>query len=453
MKTNFFINTDSYKLGHFKMYPNNTNKIYEYIESRTNDDIMFFGLQAYLKKLNESFPTMKDVEFAKMFAEKHGVIFNYEGAKQLVELGYFPLRISAVKEGTVLSGHNILVSIENTKPDFEWLVGTIETPLLRGVWYPTTVATYSYKLRKVIEKYLVETQGNADSLPFKMHDFGARSSTSEESATIGGMAHLVNFMGTDTMVGIMGAMEYYGVDVCGFSVVAAEHSTITSWGEEGELEAYRNLIRKFPKGILSVVSDSYDLERAVREYFGKELKEEILARDGVFVCRPDSGVPEDVVMNVLKWLEEGFGSYKNELGYKVLNDKVRIIQGDGVDLERIEKILSIMKTNGWSAENLVFGMGTKLLQDHSRDDYSFAMKVSYIEKDGVGFDVFKNPKTDSKKKSKKGRMALVKDDGKFITIREEELNGRENLLVPVYEDGKLLNELSFDEVRNTATQY
>lgn len=448
MKSNFFLNSDSYKLGHFLQYPANTAKIYEYIESRKDINVLFFGLQMYLKKLNASFPTMTDVEFAKVFAEKHGVCFNYEGAKALVELGYFPLRIKAVKEGTYLSGKNVLVTIENTHPDFEWLVGILETQILRAVWYPSTVATYSKELKIIISKYLLETQGSIDSLPFKMHDFGARSSTSTESSGIGGAAHLVNFMGTDTMEGIMATMEYYDSDMSGFSVVAAEHSTITSWGEEGELDAYSNLIDTFPTGILSVVSDSYDLERAVRDYFGKQLKDKILARDGVFVVRPDSGEPVEVVMSVLGWLEEGFGSYKNNKNYKVLNDKVRIIQGDGVDLNKIEEILETMKNAGWSAENLVFGMGTKLLQNHSRDDLSFAMKVSYIEDDkGNGMEVFKNPKGDSSKKSKRGRLALVKEDGKYVTINKSQLKGREDMLKDVYIDGKLVNEMTFDEVR------
>lgn len=448
MKSNFFLNTDSYKLGHFAQYPTNTSKVYEYIESRTHENVMFFGLQMYLKQLNESFPTMEDVEFANAFATQHGVCFNYEGAKALVELGYLPLKIKAVKEGTVLSGRNVLVTIENTHPDFEWLVGILETQILRAVWYPSTVATYSKNLKTLINKFLIETQGNNDSLPFKMHDFGARSSTSAESSGIGGLAHLVNFMGTDTMQGIMYGMEYYDAGMAGFSVVAAEHSTITSWTEDMELEAYRNLIKKFPSGILSVVSDSYDLERTVREYYGKILKKEILARDGVFVVRPDSGEPVEVVMNVLNWLEEGFSSYVNDQGYKVLNDKVRIIQGDGVDFDKIEEILITMKANGWSAENLVFGMGTKLLQDHNRDDLSFAMKVSYIEdENGNGTDVFKNPKTDSAKVSKKGRLALVEEDGVYKTIQEKDLNGRENKLIDVYEDGNLLNVQTFEDVR------
>lgn len=446
---NFFLQTDSYKLSHFNQYPAGTTKVYSYIESRGGqfDETLFFGLQKAIQEINDNFPSMEDVEEANSFAKIHGTPFNYEGAKALVELGYLPIKITAVKEGMVVPTRNVLAVIENTLPLFYWIPSFLEPRLLSAVWYGTTVATYSKECKKIIEKYLYLTADNTDSLPFKLHDFGFRGASSTETAGIGGAAHLVNFMGTDTMVGILHAMKYYDAGICGHSVVAAEHSTITAHGRAGEKDAYEQMIDNNPTGILSVVSDSYDIFNTVSNIFGKELKDKILARDGVFVVRPDSGHPIEMVYDVLVRLDEGFGSYENTKGYRVLNDKVRILQGDGIDIRMMERILENLKINGWAAENVVFGMGGKLLQDHNRDTQKFAMKCSYIEVNGVGREVYKDPITDQGKTSKRGRLALILSDEGLVTVPEHSVDPSLNLLETVYEDGVVKRRQSFQEVR------
>ena len=448
---NFFLLTDSYKLGHYLQHPTGITKVYSYIESRGGkfDETLFFGLQKAIIDINENFPTMEDVEEAKWFTELHGVPFNYEGAKALVNLGYLPIKISAVKEGMMLPVKNVLAVIENTLPEFYWLPSFLEPRLLSGVWYPTTVATYSKECKKIIKKYMDITSDSSEGVPFKLHDFGYRGASSNETAGIGAASHLINFQGTDSMVGILTAMKYYDSGVCGNSVVASEHSTITSYGKDRENEVYEKLIDENPTGILSIVSDSYDIYNAVENIFGKELKEKILARDGVLVIRPDSGNPIEMVYDIIVRLDEAFGSYTNTKGYRVLNDKVRILQGDGIDITMLERILKNIKVNGWSAENVVFGMGGKLLQDHNRDTQKFAFKCSYIEVNGSGRDVFKDPVTDSGKTSKKGRLGLVLTDEGYETVSETDA-GSNNLLELVYEDGKLLRRQTFDDIRSLA---
>ena len=264
---------------------------------------------------------------------------------------------------------------------------------------------------------------------------------------LGGMAHLVNFQGTDTLSGIMGARKYYGAEMAGFSIPASEHSTMTSWLRDGESDAYANMVKQFgEKGkLFAVVSDSYDIYNTVSNIWGKELKEQVKQSGATLVIRPDSGEPREIVLEVMKRVYEAFGGYKNSKGYIVLEDSVRIIQGDGVDTEVIRDILEILKREGFSCENIAFGMGGGLLQKPNRDTLRFAMKASAICIDGEWRDIYKDPITDVGKRSKKGRLALTKE---FETLRVEELGERENLLEVVFRNGELLREVSFDEVRN-----
>jgi nicotinamide phosphoribosyltransferase len=263
---------------------------------------------------------------------------------------------------------------------------------------------------------------------------------------LGGMAHLVNFQGTDTLAAIMGARRYYDADMAGFSIPASEHSTITAWGSQNEEDAYANMIDKFAKkgAIFAVVSDSYDIYNAVSNIWGERLKEQVKASAATLVIRPDSGDPKSVVLEVMQRLYKSFGGRINAKGYRVLDDSVRIIQGDGVDAKAIREILQALKDEGFSAENIAFGMGGALLQKPNRDTFSFAMKASAISVDGEYRDVYKDPVGDSRKRSKRGRLALTKD---FETVRIEELDGRKNLLEPIFRNGRLIQKYSFDEVR------
>jgi nicotinamide phosphoribosyltransferase len=264
------------------------------------------------------------------------------------------------------------------------------------------VATHSYSIKEIIKAYLEETSDNVETqLPFKLHDFGARGTSSEESAMLGGMAHLVNFQGTDTLSGIIRARRYYGADMAGFSIPASEHSTMTSWQREGEADAYANMVKQFggEGKIFAVVSDSYDIYNAVSNIWGKELKEQVKSSGATLVIRPDSGEPSEIVLEVMKRVYETFGGYKNKKGYIVLDDSVRIIQGDGVDKQAIKEILEILKNKGFSADNIAFGMGGGLLQAVGRADFRFAMKASAICVDGEWRDVYKDPITDVGKRS------------------------------------------------------
>ena len=463
---NIFLLADSYKISHWNMLPPKTNKVYSYVESRGGEieETLFFGLQFLIKRLNTFFPTMEDVEDAKAFYDAHGEPFNYDGAKQLVDLGYFPLEIKAVKEGTILPSKHILVSITNTLDDYAWLPSFMETILLNSTWYPTTVASYSYACKKIISEAYdrTATEESKAGIPFALHDFGFRGASSIETAGIGGTAHLVNFNGSDTVIANVFAKNFYNEEVASFSVPAAEHSVITAWGKNNESDAYENIIDEYPDGIVSVVSDSYDIYNAVDQIIGVKLKDKILARDGVYVVRPDSGDPVTVLCGdksitnpqdndsilvkkgILQILLERFGGTVNDKGFKVLNEKIRVLQGDGINIHSLKDICDSLEENGWSVENMVFGMGGKLLQDHNRDTMKFACKCSHIEVDGEPRDVFKEPKTDSGKNSKRGVMSLLRENGKYHTVKGKH---RGDLLETVYLDGRVIRNQSLSEIR------
>ena len=425
--------TDSYKASHYLQFPPGTEYTYYYIESRGGtDELLFFGLQAIIKKILMNVPTKEDVETAAKFWATHGEPFNKEGWLALAELGYYPLKISAVPEGSVVSANEVMVTVENTDPRFFWLPGWIETRLLQ-VWYPITVATRSFKCKQVIYDFLKRT-GDISLIDFKLHSFGYRGVSSQESAEIGAMAELVNFMGTDTVAGIFAAQEYYNTDdMLGFSIPAAEHSTITSWGRAAEVDAYRNMLKQFakPGSIVAVVSDSYDYYNAVRNLWGGVLKQEVIDSGAVVVIRPDSGIPWQVVSDTLEILDEKFGSQKNDKDYKVLNN-VRVIQGDGIeDEETIFEILNQAMIRGFSTDNIAFGMGGGSLQQVNRDTYKFAMKCSAACVNGEWRDVNKNPVDAPWKASKAGRVSNP-------------------LARPVFENGRLLVDETFDVVRSRA---
>ena len=448
------LNSDSYKASHFLQYPANTTVISSYIESRGGvfEQTLFFGLQAFIKKnLLKPF-TQADIDEAEVILTAHGLPFNKAGWQYILDTykGYLPLEIQAVAEGSVVNTHNVLVQVKNTDDNCAWLSSYIETALLRAVWYPTTVATVSYGCKQVIARYLAKTADNMDGLLFKLHDFGARGASSEESAALGGMAHLVNFMGSDTLSAIIAARRYYQEPMAGFSIPAAEHSTITSWGRDGEKDAYANMLKQFggEGKLVAVVSDSYDLWNAIDNLWGDELRDAVINSGGTLVIRPDSGDPVQIVSATIEKLMAKFGYSVNSKGYKVLPACVRVIQGDGICLATIEAILAEMQQRELSADNIAFGMGGELLQKVNRDTQKFAMKASAVCVNGNWRDVFKDPITDSGKRSKKGRLALVKNsEGQYQTIREQDLGQQQNQLRVVYRNGELLVNESLAEIR------
>lgn len=445
---NLLLDTDSYKTSHYRQYPEQTQYISSYIEPRGGQfaDTVFFGLQAYLlENLTRPF-TQADIDEAELILSSHGVPFNRAGWQYILDTyqGYLPVEIQAVPEGTVIGCKNAVVQIINTDPACCWLVSYLETALLRAVWYPSTVASLSYACRQMIKAAMQKSCDSLDGLPFKLHDFGARGVSSRESAALGGLGHLVNFAGTDTVSALIGAARWYGMNtpekMAGFSIPAAEHSTITSWGREGEADAYRNMLMQFGGAgkIVAVVSDSYDLWNAIDNLWGGELREAVLQNGGTLVIRPDSGDPVKVVREALERLAVRFGTRTNPKGYKVLPDCVRLIQGDGINPVSLQAILDAVMDAGFSIDNLAFGMGGGLLQQVDRDTLGWAMKASAAQVDGVWRDVYKDPITSRAKRSKKGRLAVVADGASYQTIRLDELAGRPNLLRPVFRNGQLL---------------
>lgn len=462
---NPILNTDSYKASHYLQYPPGTSAMFSYIESRGGryDRTLFFGLQMLLKEYLSRPVTGAMIDEAKAFFAAHGEPFNEAGWRYIVREydGYLPLRIRAVPEGSVVPTHNALVTVECDDPEVFWLASYVETQLLR-VWYPITVATQSWHLRQVVRRYLALTSDDPAQLPFKVHDFGARGVSSAESSAIGGAAHLVSFMGSDTVLGVAAANAYYRTPMAAFSVPAAEHSTITAWGREGERDAYRNMLRQFgkPGAIVSVVSDSYDLFAAL-QLWGTELRQAVIDSGATLVVRPDSGDPLEIVLETLRQLDGAFGATVNGKGYRVLNH-VRVIQGDGIDAAMIESILSAMAGAGYAADNIVFGMGGALLQQLNRDTQRFAMKCSAVRVDGVWRDVSKAPSTDAGKRSRPGRMTLLRNrlNGEYRTVRlplawdEPFVEGDwEDAMQTVFDGGRLCVDVSMDDVRARAASY
>ncbi|XP_029630853.1 nicotinamide phosphoribosyltransferase 2 [Salmo trutta] len=460
---NILLATDSYKITHYKQYPPNVNKVYSYFECRRKkggaqfNEIVFFGLQYLLKKyLSGRVITEEKIQEAKVFYQMHfrQTVFDEEGWRKVLEKydGRLPIRIKAVPEGKIIPRGNVLFTVENTDPDFFWLTNYIETMLVQ-MWYPISVATISREFKKILAKHLKATSGSLEGLDLKLHDFGYRGVSSQESAALGGAAHLVNFCSTDTVAGLLMAQRYYGCPMAGFSMPAAEHSTIISWGRSREKEAFESMLDQFPTGPVSVVSDSYDIFKACRHIWGDKLKERVIERseDSCLIIRPDSGDPAETLIEVIKILEECFGCSLNSQGFKVLPSYLRIIQGDGIDLNSVDEILEKLSDEGWSAENVFFGCGSALLQKLNRDTLNCAFKCSYVETNGKGMDVYKQPVTDPSKGSKRGLLSLRRNSDGFIeTVERGVGKPEEDMLVIVFENGSIVQEYTLEEIRKNA---
>ncbi|MFN3265500.1 MAG: nicotinate phosphoribosyltransferase [Deinococcales bacterium] len=455
--SNIILDTDSYKSSHFLQYPPNMTRMMSYLESRGGayPATRFFGLQYVLKKYLSTRVTLEMVGEAHAVLSAHGEPFPLEGWRLIAtELGgKLPLEIRAVPEGTLVPTHNVLLTCTNTDERFAWLVSWFETMLMR-VWYPTTVATQSYYIREIIKKALEESSDDpAAEIGFKLHDFGSRGVSSRESAGIGGLAHLLNFLGTDTLEALRVGRNYYSAEVAGFSIPAAEHSTVTSWGKENELAAYRHMVQMFAKAgaLFAVVSDSYDLKNAINRFWGEELRQEVIASGATLVVRPDSGDPPAVVRMAVRALDAKFGHSFNSKGYKVLNH-VRVIQGDGIDEDSIKEILAAIMNEGYSASNVAFGMGGALLQKVDRDTQRFAYKASAGVVDGQYRPIYKDPVTDPRKRSKDGILDLVLEQGKFRTIQYTDFatSYPNSIMRTVYKNGELLVDDTLELIRSRA---
>jgi nicotinamide phosphoribosyltransferase len=447
--------TDSYKPSHYLQYPADSEYVYSYLESRGGwfEDDVFVLLQLILHKyLAGVVVTQEKIDEAEELLSLHlpNVKFNREGWEYILKVhkGKLPIQIKAVPEGTVVRGKNVLMTVVNTDPKCFWLTNYLESLLLH-VWYPITVATLSREMKKTIGQGLLET-GDISGIDFKLHDFGFRGVSSVESAMIGGAAHLVNFMGTDTLIALPMLRRLYGARMAGFSIPASEQSTITSWGRQNEGKAFKNMLDSYPEGLVACVSDSYNIWEACENLWGTELKDQILNRNGTLVVRPDSGDPITVVPRVIDVLMSRFGFTINSKGYKVLPPQIRVIQGDGIAYDSIKTIVGAMISKGLSIDNVAFGSGGGLLQKVDRDSLKFAFKCSAIRINGEWADVYKEPVDDSFKKSKRGRMKLIKVDEEFATVHQNEYTDIPDELETVFLNGEVTKTYTWDEIRARA---
>jgi nicotinamide phosphoribosyltransferase len=477
MKTNIIMMADSYKYSHWKQYPDNMVSMFDYAEARSNKvypKTVFFGLQYYINEYLSKPITLNDIYEAKDFAEAHGIPFNLDGWVYIKNKhnGFLPVEIRAVQEGLVVPTGNALFTIESTDPKVPWVAGFLET-LLMKVWYPSNIATRSYYVKQMIAKYYKETvqDDSQEGIEFAFHNFGDRGSSSVESAGIGGVAHLTQFLGTDNFDSLRYAKKYYNEDIAGFSIQATEHSSSTAWGKEYELDMIMNHIETNKNSnIVAAVCDSYDYLKTVRAVTSGEFKEKIESDEyPVFVIRPDSGDPIEMVQSTLKIMEENKVHFTiNDKGYKVFSN-YSIIWGDGIDMKVMEELLILLKNEGYAASNIAFGSGGWLMQQHDRDSQGWAVKCSSITveyddpitKDGVAGviyeerDVFKDPITAPNKKSKKGKLTLWYNhtEDKYFTDSVDFKTSEfpvTDMLNTVYKNGTSYKDISLEKVRENS---
>jgi nicotinamide phosphoribosyltransferase len=475
-KRNPLLATDVYKMGHMEQYAPGCTFVYSYLCARSNktfNSTVFFGLQYYLQ---EYLSTPLTPEMGEEFIRTRTKILGStspeveEKIRALCQLGYFPVQIKAVEEGSLVPVKNALMTIENTHSDFYWVVGFIESLILK-VWYPITVASCCYAYKTLVDEYFQKTVDDDMHFlkQFTVHDFGYRGDASEEGAALSGAAHLLSFTGSDTVPALSFVQEQYDAtweeDIM-FSVPASEHSVMTSFQREDEIGAFKHMLNLYPTGIVSIVSDTFDVYRVLTE-FAEELKPQILARDGKVVFRPDSGNPEYIICGdpnatpgspewkgAIRLLDEKFGSSLNKKGYKVLNPKVGLIYGDGMYLERYKRTLECLKEMGYAASNLVIGVGG-ILRNHSRDTLGFAIKATRVKVNGEVRDIEKDPITDRTKKSHKGLISLLKNSqGDYFTLDNcLQDQGENSLLKTVYEDGKVVKKFTFAQIKQNLQNF
>ena len=457
MDYNLILDTDSYKASHWQQYPPGTHYMFNYLESRGGmfPSVLFFGLQYLLKAYLAEPIKPYMVDEAEDFFLAHGLPFNREGWMYIARTlkGKLPIIIKAVDEGTVVGNHNVLMTIESTDPKVFWLPSYLETLMLR-IWYPITVATLSFQMKKLLAEGLLKTADKPFAeLDYKLHDFGSRGVSSAESAAIGAMAHLVNFKGSDTVIGVRAANHYYEHPMAARSIPAAEHSTITAWGAERECDAYANILQLFakPGNVVAVVSDSYDLYHAVEHLWGETLRQQVIDSGATLIVRPDSGNPSQTVLDTLELLDSRFGSKTNNKGYRVLNH-VRVIQGDGLDHDALEPIIVRVIQAGFCLSNVYFGMGGGLLQKVNRDTQRFAIKCSAVMIDGQEIPVYKHPKTDPDKQSKRGRLELIETEDGFRTVNmyDPDVMRYGSRLRTVYKNGVITRTTTLTNIRSLA---
>jgi nicotinamide phosphoribosyltransferase len=479
MKTNPFLLTDYYKVGHVFQYPENTTLVYSNLTPRKSrikgvEEMVFFGLQYFIKEylvdyFNEQFfhqPKEKVMaDYKRRISTSLGAhLPTYAHLEALHDLGYLPVEIKALPEGSKVPMRVPCLTIVNTRPEFYWLTNFLESLLSAITWQPSTSATIAWQYRKLLNRYAVETGMPEAFIQWQGHDFSFRGMSSLESAILSGMGHLLSFTGTDTIPAIDALEQYYGADadkeLIGGSVAATEHSVMCSGSQDGELETFRRLITTvYPDGIVSIVSDTWDLWKVCTEYLSA-LRETVLSRNGKVVIRPDSGDPVNIICGdplgktseerkgVVELLWDIFGGTVTEKGFRLLDPHIGAIYGDSINLERAEAICERLKQKGFASQ-VVFGIGSFTYQYNTRDTFGLAMKATYVEIAGEGRAIFKKPVTDDGTKvSATGLLQVMEENGKYVlrdnVSKEEEASSS---LTTVFKDGKLIREYTLNEIR------
>src|SRR6201991_53574 len=484
MTTSPILLKDGYKVGHKFQYPQGTTLVYSNLTPRKSrsaelNEIVFFGLQYFLKEylirqFNEDFFKRPKAEVVKEYTRRMDNYLGkdsitYQHIAELYDLGYLPLEIKALAEGSLVPMRVPIFTIKNTLPDFFWLTNMLETVLSAVLWKPSTSATTAFEYLRVFTRYAKETVGDDLSfIPWQGHDFSFRGMSGIEDAVMSGAGHLLSFSGTDTIPAIDFLERYYNADcekeLIGGSVPATEHSVMCMGTQDGEIKTFERLICDvYPSGIVSIVSDTWDFWQVITEFL-PALKERILARNGKVVIRPDSGDPVKIIIGdedapvgspaykgAIECMWETFGGTITPKGFKLLDGHIGLIYGDSITTERQLAILEGLKKKGFASYNVVLGIGSYTYEYVNRDSFGFAMKATYGEVDGVGRDIFKDPKTDDgTKKSAKGLMQVYRDPatGKLALkdqcTWEEEGQGE---LKTVFKDGKLLVDWTLGEIR------
>lgn len=450
---------DSYKYSHYNQYPRNTIRIFDYFESRGGEynDIVFFGLQYILKRYFCTPITQEEVEEAYEYSKEHGIPFNKEGWDRIVSVygGFLPIKIKAVPEGMIIPVKNALFTVESAsrnKKDF-WVASWIETVLMK-VWYPTTIASKSYAVKKMLVKYSNLT--GSGFVDYQYHNFGDRGSTVVEAASVGSGGHLIFFKGTDNFHSLKFIGDYYNQKKgVALSIRASEHSTVSSWGKAKRFKFYNQYLEDSKKEhIVACVMDTYDIFKDV-DYVTKGAFKDKVESDEypIFVVRPDSGNPLEVLGKLFKIFEKNNVSYFiNDKGYKMFN-KYRIIWGDGVNMESMEEMLKFVISLGYSSDNMAFGSGGDLMQKIDRDTSKFAIKCSAIElSNGIIREVFKDPITDRGKASKKGIISLYLIDGEYKTLKIDESLKDKEVLKEIFNTGVLIEDYTYNQIREIANK-
>lgn len=486
MRINPLTAIDFYKADHRSQYPVGTTEVYANFTPRSaknakvadgfDGKIVFFGLQYFIKHfLQEAW----DQQFFKK--DKASVVAAYkrrmdtslgkdaisvEHIEALHDLGYLPIRIKALPEGSRVPIGVPVLTIVNTHPDFFWLTNYLESVISCYLWKPVTSATTAFEYRRFLTQSALKTGGDMDFVRFQAHDFSYRGLSGMQDAFMSGAAHLTSFWGTDTVPALDFLEEYYGANAekepVGFSVPATEHSVMCMGMQDGELETFRRLISDvYPSGIVSIVSDTWDFWKVVTEYVSI-LKDNIMKRNGKLVIRPDSGDPVKIICGdpdapigtpehkgAIECLWDVFGGTMTAKNFKKLDSHIGLIYGDSISLERAQQIMKGLAEKGFSSDNVVLGIGSFTYQYVTRDNFGFAMKATSGVVNGQRRDIFKDPKTDSGiKKSAKGLLRVEEENGAYkLYDQQTETQEKEGLLKPVYENGKLLIEYSLADIR------